>query len=437
MPKLPKELHRYFAVCPKVVLSERQTEVKIIPLDRYVAFDPSNTYQVTLFPMESLDSAEWNWKGPTFPAQVQGGNLVFSAVFRGEQKYILTIEAVRDGQVESVGDVAMYSAGKDLLERFPYKGDLHMHSFHSDGIESPAYVAAMCRKIGMDFMAITDHGKYFPSLEAMQAFCDLPVDLKIFPGEEVHPPQNPIHIVNFGGSFSINELFIKDDRYKEEVLLRQKQNGSPPAGADPHWVASAQWCFDKIREAGGLGIFCHPYWFANRMVRIPESLTSALLETQPFDALELLGGYHRFEADANMLQVVRYYEETAKGKRIPIVGVSDAHGCHGDLFGWYYTLVFSPSLELTALIQSIKSQYSVAVEALPGELVHVYGPFRLVKYALFVLEEMMPVHDALCAEEGGYMLAHLSGDAEAAEKLRLSQGRTQKLLNAYLTGINA
>jgi len=286
----------------------------------------------------------------------------------------------------------------------------------------------------MDFMAITDHGRYFPSLEAMQAFRNLPVDLAIYPGEEVHPPQNPIHIVNFGGSFSINELFTKDDQYKNEVADIQAQIPRVPAGANPYWYASALWCFDKIREAGGLGVFCHPYWFASRMVRIPESLTSALLETQPYDALEVLGGYHRFEADANMLQVVRYYEETAKGKRIPIVGVSDAHGCHRDLFGWYYTLVFSPSLALGDLIDSIQSQFSVAVEALPGELVHVYGPFRLVKYALFVLEELMPAHDSLCAEEGEYMLAYLSGDPEASEKLGLSQGKTRKLLQSLMSG---
>jgi hypothetical protein len=149
----------------------------------------------------------------------------------------------------------------------------------------------------------------------------------------------------------------------------------------------------------------------------------------------VIGGYFRHESDSNILQVVRYYEETAKGKRIPIVGVSDAHGCHKDLFGWYYTLVFSPSLELSDLISSIKSQYSVAVEALPGELVHVYGPFRMVKYAQFVLEELMPAHDSLCAEEGGYMLAHLSGEGLASEKLHLSQGRAQKLLRAYLSGI--
>lgn len=434
MTRPPQESSRYYQVFPSVLPSGIQTEIKIIPLDKYAGFDAHATYQVTLYPMESLDTAEWNWKGPTLPAQVLGGELTFSAVFEGEQKVILAVEAVRGEQVEALGDFAVYVAGEDLLRRFPYKGDMHMHSHYSDGIESPPYVAAMCRKIGMDFMAVTDHGKYYPSLEAIEAFRDAPVDLRIYPGEEVHPPQNPIHIINFGGSFSINELFTKDDRYKNEVADRQAQISRTPADANPYWYASSLWCFDKIREAGGLGIFCHPYWFANRMVRIPESLTSALLETQPYDALELLGGYFRHESDSNMLQVVRYYEEIARGKRIPIVGVSDAHGCHRDLFGWYYTLVFSPSLELGDLINSVKNQYSVAVEALPGELVHIYGPFRLVKYALFVLEELMPAHDQLCAEEGGYMLAYLSGDSQALEKLRLSQGRTQKLLQAFMSG---
>ena len=434
MARPPQESSRYFRVYPRVVASDCLTEIKITPLDRYAGFDSNSQYQVALFPMESLDSAEWNWKGPVMPAQMKGESLVFSAVFTGEQKYILAVERITPDAVEPVADCAIYAAREDLFKRFPYKGDMHMHSHYSDGVESPPYVAAMCRKIGMDFMAVTDHGQYSPSLEAIEAFRDQPVDLRIYPGEEVHPPENPIHIVNFGGGFSINELFTQDERYQHEVAARQAQQGEIPAGANPYWYASALWCFDKIREAGGLGIFCHPYWFANRMVRIPESLTSALLETQPYDALEVIGGYFRHESDSNMLQVVRYYEETAKGKRIPIVGVSDAHGCHKDLFGWYYTLVFSPSLALGDLISSIKNQYSVAIEALPGELVHVYGPFRMVKYAQFVLEELMSAHDSLCAQEGGYMLAHLAGDPQATEKLRLSQGRTQKLLKDYLNG---
>jgi hypothetical protein len=290
----------------------------------------------------------------------------------------------------------------------------------------------MCRKIGLDFMALTDHGKYVPSLEAQQAFREVPVDLKIYPGEEVHPPGNPIHIVNFGGRFSVNELF-RGEAYAPEVQALQAELGTP-AGANPYWVASAAWCFNKIREAGGLGIFCHPYWFANQMVRIPESLTSAMFEMQPYDALELIGGYFKHEAWSNNWQVARYYEETAKGKRIPIVGVSDAHGCHKDLFGWYYTIVLARSSELEELVMSIKEGYSVAVEWMAGEVARVYGPFRLVKYAHFLLEEVFPGLDALCWEEGELMIACLNGEVDALERLGQRQGRTGQLRQAFCRG---
>ena len=70
--------------------------------------------------------------------------------------------------------------------------------------------------------------------------------------------------------------------------------------------------------------------------------------------------------------------------------------------------------------------YSVAVEAMPGETVRAYGPFRLVKYALFLLRELFPKHDRLCQEEGEWMLKHVAGDATAASMLAGFQGRTAR-----------
>lgn len=422
-----------YSITPKVVRCGEMINLHIQPRQREASFDPDAEYRVVMYPTEELNAAVWDWKGDILPMRVQNNILTQKMVFSKEQRYLLAVEKVKAGQVERVGEFALYAVEEDLHRRFPYKGDLHMHSNRSDGLEVPAYVAAMCRKIGMDFMAITDHRQYAPSLEAQRAFQEVPIDLKIYPGEEVHPPDNPIHIVNFGGRFSINQLF-ESDGYRQEVQALQDELGAPPAGADPYWVASAVWCFNKIRQAGGLGIFCHPYWFANHMVRIPESLTSALLESQPYDALELIGGYPRPEAWSNNWQVVRYYQEIATGKHIPIVGVSDAHGCHRDLFGWYYTIVFSPSPSLEDLIQSIKDGWSVAVEAIDGEVKRAYGPFRLVKYAHFLLAEVFPEHDALCREEGVWMLAYLNGDAGAVEKLRQAHGRTTRQLRLFFQG---
>jgi hypothetical protein len=288
-------------------------------------------------------------------------------------------------------------------------------------------VAAACRRIGLDFMALTDHRKYAPSLEAIAAFEGVSHDLCIYPGEEVHPPGNPVHIVNFGGRFSINDLFASDT-YRAEVRAIEATLSDLPAGADPYPLASCIWCYDKIREAGGLGVFCHPDWFTSYRYDVPAYLTELLFERQPFDAMELVGGYPLVEVESNRLQVARYQEERARGKRLPVVGVSDAHGCErGDLFGWYYTVVFAASAGLPDLIGSIKDLYSVAVEAIPGAMPRAFGPFRLVKYTQFLLREVFPQHDELCLEEGRLMLAHVAGDPAAAEALAGLQGRIAAL----------
>jgi hypothetical protein len=146
----------------------------------------------------------------------------------------------------------------------------------------------------------------------------------------------------------------------------------------------------------------------------------------------LIGGYLRSQVESNVLQVARYQEERAQGRRIPIVGASDAHGCErGELFGWYFTIVFSPSPELPDLIKEIKNLNSVAVETLPNEAPRIHGPFRLVKYAAFLLREVFPAHDALCRQEGELMLAHLAGEQTAEDRLRQLQGQTERLRLRY------
>ena len=47
-------------------------------------------------------------------------------------------------------------------------------------------MCANYRRDGFDFLAITDHGRYYPSLEAIEAYKNIPTGLKIFRGEEVH-----------------------------------------------------------------------------------------------------------------------------------------------------------------------------------------------------------------------------------------------------------
>jgi predicted metal-dependent phosphoesterase TrpH len=387
-----------------------------------VRLPASERLRAVVYPGEHYAAA--NGDPLQVPILAADGGLVLEHLFAGEQEHVLEItDAGADHRI--VLRALLYSVADDLLGCWPLKGDLHLHSNCSDGRESPAFVAASCRRIGLDSMALTDHGQYAPSLEARDAFADVAHDLLICPGEEVHPPGNPVHMVNFGGQRSVNELFRQDaagyeravDAYaarypdlKDEVTRRQ--------------VASCAWVFDQIRAADGLGIFCHPYWHVRHGYTPAGSVTAALFAHQPFDAYEVIGGYALDAVDSNTLQVARYHEERARGRTLPVVGVSDAHGCHAaDLFGWYYTLVFAEQLTQASIVAAIRAGRSVAVEALPNQGHRAYGPLRLVQYALFLMSELMPGHNELCQEEGRLMLEHAGGDLQAGPALAALAGR--------------
>lgn len=396
----------YYDVKPKIIPAGSGQEVRITPLFDHAVLDGDLEFVYT--PIENRGPYDGFGERHRPDWRREGPSLVVSQVFEGEQEHSV---ALRRPGGDLVRDFRFFSLEEDLFRLRPYKGDMHIHSNRSDGRESPGYVAASCRKIGFDFMALTDHGKYEPSLESQQAFEGIETDLRIYPGEEVHPPNNPVHIINFGAGRSINAMF-QEPRYDQEVRHIEGTLQHIADERDRYCMASSMWCFDRIREFGGLGIFCHPYWFTREHYHIPGSLTDLMFDMRPFDAYELIGGYHPFEVESNYLQVLRYQEECIKGNTVPIVGVSDAHGCDtGALFGWYYTIVFARSLDFADITDAIKEGLAVAVEHLPGTTPRAHGPFRLAKYAQFLMREVFPSHDRICRLEGESMIDYLaSGD---------------------------
>ena len=355
---------------------------------------------------------------PTPFERRENGEIVFRMETPDEGEYAICAgKSEADGKFTEVAAFAVYALRDDLFRLMPYKGDFHMHSNCSDGQETPAYVAATCRKLGFDFMALTDHRQYAPSLEAQKAMADFGCDMLVAPGEEVHLPDNPTHIINFGGKWSVNELADRDEAaYRAGVAEYEK---SVPEHFDPltrFQVAASEWTFDRIREAGGISMFCHPFWRPRHHNYVGGDVIDLLLDRNRFDVLEVIGGFYRRDVESNMLSVSRWQEECAKGKVIPAAGISDSHGCDGDLSGWYYTVVFAEELTFDALAAAIRANRCAAVHSIPGTYPVIAGPFRLTKFLFFLLREVFPRHDELCRIEGEIMRRALAGEEPDAKK---------------------
>ena len=426
----------YYDVYPKVVPADEVSVIRIRPRFDHAAFSTEAKIEVFhAFYDRTSPGYEPEW-------EIKDGILEVKAKFESEQEHsIQVVQSFENGKVKKL-DFRVFSLYPDWYALRPFKGDIHLHSFKSDGLEEGRYIAARYREAGFDFLALTDHRLYEPSIEVMEYWKEINPDFKLFPGEEVHSPDNPVHIVNFGGKGSVNAIYREDEeKYRREVAEIIEAMPDKIEGRDYFTVAASEWVFNHIKEKEGLAVFCHPYWSVAAGNYVSEWNNDEILKRRKFDAYEAIGGFASWQYHSNNLQVVRYYEEQAKGNHFPVVGVSDSHGTDAfnfdanragritneskdaDLFNWYYTIVLAEECELPSLIGNIKKNNSLAVCAPAGERPEIFGSFRGVRYGIFLMREYFPQLRSFCAVEGLLMQHHLAGE-DVSVALKAFRGKS-------------
>lgn len=396
------------------------------------------------------------WNEQKFDCKASDGEICFEYTAKREGEYFVRL--YQNNQL--IAKLRVYALEKDLACRYPLRGDFHVHTTGSDGQESPQVVCANYRKIGYDFIVITDHNRYYPSLNAIEFYKGVAIPLNILPGEEVHLPGTTVHVVNAGGLFSVNGLLPMKENYLDtngELSKRRFDDSvNPPAvlEMDEFWreidqiesglktgenpipkslnsrsYAVCLWIFEKVRKAQGLGIFCHPNWI-NDLYQIPEDFTRYMLKTHPFDAFEVLGGENYYEQ--NGLQTAMYYDEYRYGRVHPIVGSTDSHGStpQNRNYNICSTIVFATKNERLEIIDAVKQRYSVAVDTISKEY-RIVGEYRLQKYATFLMETYFPIHDEQALIDGMLMGKYALKEATKSE-VELIGARAKALMKKYI-----
>ena len=452
---------RDFDVFPKVIVKNKKVKINIRPTGARPVFEKGKAYKVLICALNQGRPDDYPATGSFIEKECvcnDEGGFVIEHTFTSEQMYFIRFLG-DDGK--KIKQFPVYCVDDDLAGRYPFRGDLHMHTTRSDGKQESKVVCANYRAQGYDFTVISDHNRYYPSLEAINFYKDVPCGLTIIPGEEVHMPRvdgqkSDFHIVNFGGEYSINAL--TDGPQTEEVgtdiKYRSIDGNCPDFMPLNEWEAKikelskemdvpddvdlipatvCKWVFDEIRKANGLGIFPHPTWI-NDVYHVPYTFVDYITKNRFFDAFEVLGGENYFEQ--NGLQAAKYYDDKARGINYPVVGSTDSHSSYPSNRNYNIcsTLVFSPDNERKALINSIKSFYSVAVDTI-NEDFRLVGDSRLMAYGCFLLKYYFPLHDELCKEEGRLMRQYAIGTKEekeeALEVLKLIGNRVQKHRKKY------
>lgn len=405
-----------YAIFPSVVRADVPSDMVIVPREKAFLFFSGEEYRLTII---SLNNDEPSYYTPTthvhLTATAADGVLRFSYTFPDEQEHLILLEY---GE-KQLQEFHVFSLREDLYRLRPLRGDLHSHSYRSDGKCDPAALAGHFREQGYDFFALTDHNRYYPGGEIDETYDGVKLGITRIPGEEVHAPDSVVHIVHVGGSSSVADLYVHDgdgfDREIAEKYLPRVPSNIPERYADRY--AKAIWATDKIHEAGGLAIFPHPFWIPGKSntFNVCDEFARILLTSEMFDAFELLGGC----TQANQNRTVAFWGDLrAEGLKIPVVGSSDVHGIEkAHTFPHLFTICFAEENETASILSAVQNGNTVAVEATNVEYdrhYRAYGSLRLVTYAQFLLRNYFPKRQRICQGEGVAMRAYAIGEADAA-----------------------
>lgn len=417
----------FYDIYPKIVPTKAESKITIQALDRHCYFQEDVTYSVQIVPTNEITADCSKHDYPVLHLSGENHALTFSFYFGAEQKYAFRIY---QGE-ERLLDCSAYAVDSDLYGLLPLKGNMHAHTFHSDGVESPELVAANYRLAGYDFLSITDHERYFPSLEAIKFFQDIDMDYNLLPGEEIHAPRNKIHILGIAGDKSVNEYYQNNPQaYEDEVAVIHKELQLTDCHEDFEY-ASSVWAFRKIKEFGGMSVLAHPTWMIDMAYNIPPKQYLKFLKEQPFDVLEIINGGD--SPAENTEQIAIWQDARCDGCKVPVIATDDSHGTvNGKWFDIGFTYVFAKSNTKEDLLSAMKNGMCVSVERYHNEAPRFYGNYRLISLSTFLYHEYFPIHDELCAREGTQLVDYVKHPSETPKHvLALLKGQVPALQKKY------
>jgi hypothetical protein len=240
-----------------------------------------------------------------------------------------------------------------------YRGDLHAHTpessdaWKSGSALTPSQWAAECRRIGLDYLALTDHNVVSQNFAIADSAGE---DVLLMAGEEM---TNWFHGHATVSGISPGDWFD----------WRQLPGGELTASPDPK-TGSIQQFLEAARASGAYVSAAHPLAFHLSWQFFPEAEVDAAART---DGLEIWTGPFQPDDEA-MLK--KWDQMLLSGQRIVGNGGSDLHGVdnnQGFASGTPTTVVHADALSKPAVIAALKRGRSFVTRLPDGVEVYLTG----------------------------------------------------------------
>lgn len=383
----------YYDVVPQIVEANKKSTISIKNkyITRYDNFKLGGEYFILISPMLDFEVAIKSAK-EQHPILVEAANneLKFTYEFGSEQDYMLLVwkKDELSGDKCILLSTFIYALDEDLYSRVPLKGNTHLHSCYSDGLEEPLLHIGAALEAGFDYIALTDHNNYEGSVNALDFLNKLtPVGigeiLTILNGEEFSCNYQPMHIISLGADCAVPANYYWTEDEIPELLGETKK---------------LDWIMEKltllcnfVHEHRGKVVICHPYWkpvFDWVRLDAPHSLLKRFITSGLIDAFEVIGGSPKGGTIICQEQYLLAMELMREAPRpYAILGQSDSHIVNtkddSNVFATHYTITFSKSNSREHILEAIDDRYTVAVEETDGKCLY-YGTLRLVNFCRFL-----------------------------------------------------
>ncbi|SEA48682.1 CehA/McbA family metallohydrolase [Pedobacter hartonius] len=199
-----------------------------------------------------------------------------------------------------------------------YRGDLHMHTLHSDGRRTTDELVAEAKAKKLDYIISTEHNTNAANLNWGRYDSK---DLLIINGEEVTSTR-----YGHWNAIGLDAKTVVDWRYKPEDGIIGKYVG-------------------RVHQDGGLAIINHPFY--------DKGDKTFKFDEKEFDGIEIWNGEWNV---LNALALKWWDESLRKGVKKIAIGASDTHIASGspNNLGRPQTVVFAKGLSKNAILEGIK-----------------------------------------------------------------------------------